>query len=246
MISKLFKITEGIKHLKAHPQLSFTSLRTVKMAQASTERINFFVATLVKNDFKAHEIHILLTTAWGEDVKSLRRVQEIAKEIRDGERESCKRKDGSGRRASISTDENIQRVRTLIDEDPHVSVQYISTHLEIPTTTVHRIIRKHLEMKSAFARWIPHSLTDDHKSQRVHRANELIDSLNGSVVVVDEKWIYARPLPPLQHCRSWIHAGGDRPIKLLEELWLTKNFTSSWLATLEETFFFMCFNLEKP
>ena len=104
------------------------------MAEASTDRVNFFIATLVKNNFKAHEIHKLLTTAWGEDVKSLRRVQEIAKEVKDGERETCKRRDGSGRRISTSTKENIQRVRVLIDADPHVSVQYISTDLEIPTT----------------------------------------------------------------------------------------------------------------
>ena len=133
------------------------------MTEASTDRVNFFIATLVKNDFKATKIYNLLTTAWGE-VKSLRRVQEIAKEVRDGERETCKRKDGSGRRISNSTEENIQHVRELIHADPHVSVQYISTYLEIPTTTVHRIIRNHLNMKSAFARWIPHDLTEDQKN----------------------------------------------------------------------------------
>ena len=100
----------------------------------------FFIVTLVQNDFKATEIHNLQTTPLGE-FKSLRRVNEITKEVRDGERETCKRKNGSGRRISNSTEENIQHfVRELIYADPHVSVQYISTYLEIPTTTVHRII----------------------------------------------------------------------------------------------------------
>ena len=29
--------------------------------------------------------------------------------------------------------------------------------------------------------------------------------------MIDEKWIYEKPLPPLQRFRSWIHPGGDRP-----------------------------------
>ena len=31
-------------------------------------------------------------------------------------------------------------------------------------------------MKSAFARWIPHDLTENQKAQRVDRANELVNS----------------------------------------------------------------------
>ena len=29
--------------------------------------------------------------------------------------------------------------------------------------------------------------------------------------VIDEKWLYARPLPPLQGIRAWVDVGGDRP-----------------------------------
>lgn len=69
-------------------------------------------------------------------------------EVKDGKRETCQRKDSSGRGFKF-----YGRKRRA---NPRVSIQYISTHLEIPATTVHRIIKKHLNIKSAFVRWIPH------------------------------------------------------------------------------------------
>ena len=44
--------------------------------------INFFVATLTRNNFSATEIHRFLVKSWGaEKVVSLRRVQQITKKF---------------------------------------------------------------------------------------------------------------------------------------------------------------------
>lgn len=181
------------------------------MEEATTDRVNFFIYVLARNNIKATQIHDYLVNAFNENVKSLRRVQELVKDFNEGNRLTVKRKEGSGRPVTKSTDENIQNVREIIENDPSASVQYIATTLDIPNTTVLRILRKSLLLKSLCARWIPYSLTDNHKRQRVQIGNELIDSLNGNVVVVDEKWLYCRPLPPIRQVREWVGPDGDRP-----------------------------------
>ena len=51
--------------------------------EATAERINFYVATEVKNGRSSVEIHDKLVVAWGEQkVCSLRQIQRIAKKIK--------------------------------------------------------------------------------------------------------------------------------------------------------------------
>ena len=82
---------------------------------ASTENINFLIAVLGKNGLTAVKIHEMLTNACG-DVLSLRRVQEINKEYKIGKRVDCQRKEGSGRPSSSASDENVSRVKELVEE----------------------------------------------------------------------------------------------------------------------------------
>ena len=66
--------------------------------EQKTEYINYFVATLTRNNFSPTDIHGFLVRAWGEgNVKSLRRVQEISKEYRDQDSVVATRRAGSGR-----------------------------------------------------------------------------------------------------------------------------------------------------
>ena len=50
--------------------------------------INFFIATLTRNNFKAIEINRLLVESWAADtVINVRRVQQIAKQYTEGQKE---------------------------------------------------------------------------------------------------------------------------------------------------------------
>ena len=61
--------------------------------------INFFIATLTRNNFKATEINRLLVESWGADtVINVQRVQQIAKQYTEGEKENFMRKVRSGRK----------------------------------------------------------------------------------------------------------------------------------------------------
>ena len=68
------------------------------MDRPKCELINFFIQTMVRNNFKASEIHRLLCNAWGEEnVVKERRVQQLAKEYQESVRNDSSRKIGSGR-----------------------------------------------------------------------------------------------------------------------------------------------------
>lgn len=42
-------------------------------------------------------------------------------------------------------------------------------------------------------------------------AQNILDTITGNVLVIDEKWLYAQAHPPQQNVRSWVDSPGDRP-----------------------------------
>ena len=133
----------------------------------SNEGIFFYVQTEVKNGSTATRIFERLTQAHGnENICSLRQIQRLCKDIKNGERITFKRRKGSGRPRSSRTDENIEAVRQLREEDPLLTVAHISCILHMHESSVQRILTEDLKKRSYCAKWIPYSLTDLHKQQR--------------------------------------------------------------------------------
>lgn len=115
---------------------------------ATTERITFYITTEIRNGTSSTEIHHKLVTAWGEqNVCSLRHIQRTAKEIRDGERLTLHRKEGSGKVRKSRTPENVEAVRIIVEEDPSVSLNYLSIVLDLHESTVHSILTLDLKKK---------------------------------------------------------------------------------------------------
>lgn len=178
----------------------------------STEQVNFFIATLAKNDVNATEIHRLLSTAWGEkNVIKLRRIQVLAREFKDGERNQCTRKPGSGRPLEVRTSDNVERVKELVEEDSRISLTAICDQTGLERTSCYTILTRDLGRRSVCARWVPHVLTDSMKIRRVDGAQVILQQIQETVVVIDEKWLYSDPLPPKENNRAWVEPGGDRP-----------------------------------
>ena len=171
----------------------------------------FFIQTMVKEGIEATEIHRILSDAWGiNNVLSKRRVQHVAKEYRENDRMVCKRREGSGAPRMARVEQSVEHVQLLIQENPHISIQEISDITEISWSSVQRILTKDLQLRSLCARWIPHSLTDRMKQQRIRESEILLRDLMATVFVIDEKWLYQNYLPPTQHIRVWADEAGDR------------------------------------
>jgi inhibitor of nuclear factor kappa-B kinase subunit alpha len=91
---------------------------------------------------------------------------------------SAERKAGSGRHRSARTDRNIEAVEELVcsqDSNPgtHLSLRQISRETGIKTTSVHRIVHKHLRLK-CFKKKRAQELTPSNKLCRLVRSKQLL------------------------------------------------------------------------
>jgi hypothetical protein len=180
--------------------------------------LNFFIATLARNNFKGTKIHQMLVDSWGaENTVCVRRVQQIKKEYDEEDRELHQRKTGSGRQRTSTSDGNIDIVKNLIENNNQLSCAAIERLTGIEETAVWRIITKKLMKKSLFCRWVPHILLNSHKENRVTCCQAMIEafsrrSAKEKIIVIDEKWVYLRNVPPKECKRAWVDGAGDRPV----------------------------------
>ena len=187
----------------------------MEASSSSAAQRNYFIQTMVKNGFSASQIHTWLVNAWGEDEISLRRVQCLCQEFRSGERSTAERLPGSGRPRSSITEENINMVKELVEANNQLSCAALEMMSGIPARTIQRILTDELGKKSLCARWVPHLLSQENRDARLRQAKEILKALrtrriSRRLIIVDEKWIYHRHLPPRNQQRAWCDGAGDR------------------------------------
>ena len=68
---------------------------------------------------------------------------------------------------TATTDEMIDAVRLMIDDDPHVTYQQIEVCLGIDSLAIYSILHDRLKPRKVCARQVPHSLTNDQKRLRI-------------------------------------------------------------------------------
>ena len=73
----------------------------------------------------------------------------------------------SGRPSKFLTKHTIDAVRKIIEDDPNSTYQQIEAILGISSMAINSIIHDYLNLRKVFARWVPHTLTDDQKQLRV-------------------------------------------------------------------------------
>ena len=89
-----------------------------------------------------------------------------------------------------------------------ISYWAIAQNLDLNRSTAYRILIEKLHLRAVCS----HRLTDNHKMQRVEKSQNLIVNRSGSTIVVNEKWLFADPLPARPHCSSWIGRAPKRII----------------------------------
>ncbi|CAH2094476.1 unnamed protein product [Euphydryas editha] len=71
------------------------------------------------------------------------------------------------RPTTVTTEDNISVVRSIIETDKRVTYQKIRTSLGIVMSQVHKILHEHLATRKLCVRWIPHNSTQAQKIPRV-------------------------------------------------------------------------------
>jgi hypothetical protein len=88
-------------------------------------------------------------------------------------------------------------VKEYVKNNPYSSCRDIAKSLHLSKDKVHRILTKYLKLKKRYLKWIPHSLTETQKKQRVEFAVQLLDVLKKDernnfqhILTGDESWLY--------------------------------------------------------
>ncbi|CAH1980919.1 unnamed protein product [Acanthoscelides obtectus] len=120
--------------------------------------------------------------------------------------------------------ENVDAVRNLIIEDRHMTYREIEASLKISNTSIEKILHEELGARKLVSRWIPHLLTEEHKSARVN-----------CVVSGDESWISCYEPENKRQSAVWVFQGEEKPttghtatIRLNEQ----RTATADWYITI--------------
>ncbi|CAF1662350.1 unnamed protein product, partial [Adineta ricciae] len=160
-------------------------------------------------------IHDELSSAYDDQAPSLRTVQRWCKSFREG-REEIEDEIRSGRPITETTDENIEEVRLLIDDDPYITIEEVQEETDLTYGTVQRIISEHLKLRKLTARYVPKDLNDFQRAERVRICKENLAKFQKGtwrlcdVITGDESWFYHQQLRRKSSNAAWV-ARGDPP-----------------------------------
>ena len=79
-----------------------------------------------------------------------------------------------GRPKTSVTNANIAAIKIVVEQDARLSVRDIASCTGISEGSVQTILKKRLDLRKVCARWVPHLLTEEQKTQRLKCARELL------------------------------------------------------------------------
>lgn len=157
-------------------------------------------------------IHQDLVTVYGSQAISYSTVLRWSNYFRDGGME-IEDQPRSGRPVTETTIENIERVLSIIEEDPHSTYDDIEAETLLSRGTIETIIHEHLKKKKITSRWVPHELTPAQKKERVKICKEILEKIQsgswrlGDIITGDETWIYFRQIGRKASNACWVDQG---------------------------------------
>ncbi|CAF3193008.1 unnamed protein product, partial [Rotaria sp. Silwood2] len=87
-------------------------------------------------------------------------------------RESLEDDPCSGHPITVITQHNIDSVKDLLNDDPHISIDLIAGILDISHSSVVTILKQYLSFKKISSQWVPHELTQEQRQRRVDVCTE--------------------------------------------------------------------------
>ena len=106
-----------------------------------------------------------LQRAYGEHSLSRAQVFRWHKSFLEG-REQVEDEPRAGRPSNSKTDDNVERVRSLVRSDRRLTLRMISSELNVNRFIVHQILTQDLDMRKECAKMVPKNLTTDQKASR--------------------------------------------------------------------------------
>lgn len=120
----------------------------------------------------------------------------------------------SGRPPTAVTDENTQAVKQMIEVDPYITYRQIAVSVSIGTRAVYKIVNEQLHYRKLFSRFVPHSLTEKQKDDRVNWCNKMLKYYKSGksrrvsdIITGDESWMHFFEPLLKQQSRAFVEIG---------------------------------------
>lgn len=114
--------------------------------------------------------------AFGDEAPSHQTVAIWAQWFREGW-EEIEDEERSGRPVAETTLDNIEESRSIVHDDPHVTIAELQEHTGLSYGILHRILSDHLKLRKMTAYHIPKQLTDFQKMNEFEYAKNIYQDL---------------------------------------------------------------------
>lgn len=172
-----------------------------------------------KSGKTASETFEMMQKAYGSECLSRSKVFEWFSRFKNG-RDSLEDDSRAGRPVTARNDENVNRVRALLDDNRRTSIKNIAGQLGIATGTVHSILHDDLNMRKVCAKFVPHHLTPEQKAQRAHASRNFIEAADmnenflSNIITGDETWCFQYDPSTKRQSAEWRLSEENRPTKV--------------------------------
>jgi len=159
-----------------------------------------------------------LQRAYGEHSLSRAQVFRWHKSFLEG-REQLEDKPRAGRPSTSKTDDNVERVWSLLRSDRRLTLRMMRSELNLNRFTVHQILTQDLDMRKVCVEMVPKNLTTEQKASRRDVCLDLLDGLErepeffSRVITGDESWILEYDPETKRPSREWHTTNSPRPKK---------------------------------
>ena len=157
-----------------------------------------------------------LKRAYGEHSVSRAQVFGWHKSFLEG-REQVEDEPRAGRPSTSKTDDNVERVRSLVSSDRRLTLRMITSELNLNRFTVHQILTQDLDMRKVCAKMVPKNLSTEQQANRRDVCLDLLDrlvrvpELFSRVITGDESWILKYDRETKRQSREWHNENSPRP-----------------------------------
>ena len=157
--------------------------------------IRSYIKCRIRLNIDSKQIFNELCGIYGPQTISMRTVFRWVKAFKDGK--FSVEDDTRPRRPKTSvTKANIAAVKIVVDQDARLSVKDIASCTGISEGSVQTILKKRLDLRKVCARWVPHLLTEEQKTQCLKCAREHLKTYIGcnsrvisNLLTGDETWV---------------------------------------------------------
>jgi histone-lysine N-methyltransferase SETMAR len=171
----------------------------------------------------AKEIHNDLIKALGSMAYPHSTVRRWVKDINKGRTDLSDQR-GGAHNVNHERDERIERVEEQLAITRAWSSRMLALIVDIPQTTLLRILHENFHLTKRLGKWVPHNLTEEQRQARVDIChNNLLryrrhPKLLDRTLAIDESWVRLYSPPDRDQQRFWLKPGEASPEIVAPEL----------------------------